>query len=224
MAKNKKKQNIPEAKVVSAKPQEEEEEFDEEEDPELLLAVDVGDTVKVKQILEETAASALLERVDEDVYLDNIKLSIMALACVFAMLAQFAPVPFPESRPILGVCCCLYFALTGVLQLFQTFIDKDCFLNTKPLQSSKNELLQKHGLRVRSDLPRFSEWFTVILEFQGMPNSPYVEQKWSIGQFFDVEGNFDEDGLEEEMDKLLDRLEAGKYDGVNGKDDKKKQA
>jgi hypothetical protein len=57
----------------------------------------------------------------------------------------------------------------------------------KPSQV-KNKDLYQYGVRVRSQFPRFSEWYTVILEFQGRENSPRVQQKWSIGQFFDKEG------------------------------------
>lgn len=42
---------------------------------------------------------------EEDHTINNIKLFIMALACVFALVAQFWPQPFPESRPLLASCC-----------------------------------------------------------------------------------------------------------------------
>lgn len=180
-----------------------------------LLQVDLGDMVKLKQILDEAVAAALLDKfLEEDYRLDNIKLSIMVSACLFAMVAQFAPLPFPESRPILGACCCCYFILSGILQLITTFIDKDSILLTKPLPSTKtsNATLQKYGVRVRSQFPRFSEFYTIILEFQGMENSPNVEQRWSVGQFFDKEGMFDEIGLQQEVEALFLRLDSGKYD------------
>jgi hypothetical protein len=41
----------------------------------------------------------------ENHYWDNIKLLLMMVACAFAMVAQFYPMPFPQSRPLLGVCC-----------------------------------------------------------------------------------------------------------------------
>eukprot|EP00544_Gedaniella_sp_CCMP2646_P008565 CAMPEP_0202480020 /NCGR_PEP_ID=MMETSP1361-20130828/175_1 /ASSEMBLY_ACC=CAM_ASM_000849 /TAXON_ID=210615 /ORGANISM="Staurosira complex sp., Strain CCMP2646" /LENGTH=214 /DNA_ID=CAMNT_0049107409 /DNA_START=37 /DNA_END=681 /DNA_ORIENTATION=- len=185
-----------------------------------LLQVDVGDMIKLKQILDETVASAILDCLQENYSWDNVKLGLMTLACVFAMVAQFAPISFPESRPLLGVCCCIYFMLSGVLQFITTFIDKDCILITKPREESKNADLQKYGVRVRSGLPRFSEFFTVILEYQGMPDSPTVEQTWSVGQFFDVEGMFDEVGLMNEIEKLYERLEAGDYESKG--DGKKK--
>lgn len=186
-----------------------------EEDELELLQVDLGDMVKLKQILDEAVAAALLDKyLEEDYRLDNIKLAIMVAACLFAVVAQFAPLPFPDSRPILGACCCCYFILSGILQLITTFIDKDSILLTKPLSAQKtsNKDLQKNGVRVRSQFPRFSEFYTLILEFQGVENSPNVEQRWSVGQFFDKEGMFDEIGLQQEVEALFLRLESGKYD------------
>jgi signal peptidase complex subunit 2 len=184
------------------------------EDEVELLQVDVGDMVKLKQILDETVASAVLENVDEEYRLDNMKLGIMTSACVFACFAQFAPVPFPDSRPILGVCCCVYFLLSGLLQLITTFVDKDCILLTRKKPASNNSNLQLYGLRVRSKLPRYSEFYTVILEFQGLQGTPKVEQTWSVGNFFDVEGMFDEAGLMLEIEMMFKKLEAEKYESV----------
>jgi signal peptidase complex subunit 2 len=147
----------------------------------------------------------------------------MICACIFAVIAQFAPVPFPFSRPLLGICCCCYFVLSGVLQLITTFIDKDSILLTKAHATTKNKDLLENGVRVRSDFPRFSEWYTVILEYQGREDSPLVEQRWSVGQFFDKEGMFDEIGLQKEVEKLYFRLEQGKYDNNTAAVDKKNQ-
>ena len=221
-----------EPEIVDAVEEDEDEEEDEEEEIEL-LQVDVGDMIKIKQILDETVAASILEHIDEDYYLDNIKLVIMTAACAFAMVAQFAPIPFPESRIVLGLCCCCYFVLSGILQLITTFIDMDSILITKPLKKEgtngngktkvlqvKNKDLFEYGVRVRSQFPRFSEWYTVALEFQGKDKSPYVEQKWSVGQFFDKEGMFDEVGLQMEVDKLFARLASGDY--TKGEDSKKK--
>ena len=146
-------------------------------------------------------------------------------ACLFAVVAQFAPIPFPESRPVLGVCCCCYFLLSGVLQLITTFVDKDSILLTKPgkKEKTKNKDLLSHGVRVRSQFPRFSEFYTVILEYQGRENSPLVQQRWSVGQFFDKEGFFDEIGLQKEVESLYFRLEKGDYESQKTAEEKKKQ-
>lgn len=228
----KKQQSKPVVETVAAEPvddeEEEEEEGDYEEDELELLQVDLGDMVKLKQVLDEAVAGVLLEKLDEDYRWDNFKLAIMFVSCVFAMVAQFAPIPFPESRPLLGVCGCAYFLLSGVLQLIATFIDKDSILLTQPLDGenskktkTKNEMLQKHGVKVRSSLPRFSEWYTVILEFRDVENSPFTEQKWSVGKFFDNDGYFDEFGLMKEVESLYARFEKGEYSKSG--DEKKKQ-
>jgi signal peptidase complex subunit 2 len=205
------------------------------EDEELeLLQVDLGDMVKLKQVLDEAAAAAILELQPEDYKWDNFKLVIMFTACLFACMAQFAPLPFPESRPVLGVCGTAYFVLSGVLQLITTFIDKDSILLTLPLPvpdtfarnlKVPNPDLLVTGLRVRSALPRFSEWYTVTIEFQ-LPEDQaatrQVHQRWSIGQFFDKEGYFDETGFMQQATELYHRFAAGKFNHAAA-DDKKMQ-
>lgn len=194
-----------------------------------LQQIDTGDMVKLKQVLDETVAGTFSDLdLKEDHYLDNIKLSLMTLACLFAMVAQFAPVPFPESRPMLGVCCCLYFALSGLLQFISTAIDRDAIMLTRPcddddVYGKKNSDMKKYGLRIRTSLPRFDEFFTLVIEFQGLKNSPYVKQTWSVGKFFDVEGMFDEIGLMEEVYCTFKRFEKGDYDKDTELDEKKKQ-
>ena len=200
----------------------------------VLLQVDTGDIIKLKQILDETVANTFLEEntlegldprsknvgLREDHKLNNIKLILMTVACIFAMIAQFSPLPFPESRPVLGCCCALYFMLSGVLQLITTFLDKDCILITKVLDNfmttkenlKKNPNLTKYGLRVRTIFPKFSEYYTVRIEFQDMENSPFAKQTWSVGNFFDKEGMFDEYGLQYEVESLYRRFESGKFD------------
>jgi signal peptidase complex subunit 2 len=201
------------------------------EDEELeLLQVDLGDMVKLKQVLDEAVAAAILELQPEDYRWDNFKLIIMFTACLFACMAQFAPLPFPESRPVLGVCGTAYFVLSGVLQLITTFIDKDSILLTLPLPEAdskavKNKDMLQTGLRVRSALPRFSEWYTVTIEFQ-LPEQEIgnrlCHQRWSVGQFFDKEGYFDETGFMQQATELYHKFAAGKYNNV-AVDEKKTQ-
>mmetsp|Transcript_14119 Transcript_14119/g.41430 ORF Transcript_14119/g.41430 Transcript_14119/m.41430 type:complete len:265 (-) Transcript_14119:53-847(-) len=211
-----------ESEVKKAQEADEDEDGSDDDASEIeLLQVDVGDVVKLKQILDETVAGAFLDKcfLTEDHTLDNMKLSIMALACTFAMVAQFAPLPFPDSRPVLGGCCAAYFILSGLLQLVTTFWDKDCIMITKPVEKAKNTKnvdIEKYGLRIRTSLPRFSEFYTVIIEFQKKyadgENRPFVKATWSVGHFFDVEGMFDEFGLENEIEELYQRFESGKFD------------
>jgi len=200
--------------------------------------IDTGDIIKVKQILDEAVVETFLEDKDsnmdggesavcennlhffEDHALNNMKLVLMTTACAFAVVAQFSPLPFPESRPILGTCCAAYFSLSAALQLIMTFLDKDCILITKIISKEqtteallkKNPDLITHGLRIRTSLPRFSEFYSVTIEFQGMVNSPFVRKTWSVGYFFDVLGMFDEYNLMHEIQKLYKKFESGNFD------------
>jgi hypothetical protein len=67
---------------------------------------------------------------------DNMKLLLMFLACVAAMIAQFFPVPFPENRMILGICCGSYFLMSCVLQYIVTFVDQDTIAITNSFKVS----------------------------------------------------------------------------------------
>jgi signal peptidase complex subunit 2 len=208
------------------------EDKDDDTDEEMVyLQVDTGDIVKLKQVLDESVAASVLQatRIDgspanhvnlpENKHNDNVKLVLMTLACIFALIAQFAPLPFPDSRVWVGLFCALYFVISGILQYMITFIDKDCIFVTKPLNLPKDKVLKnpnliQYGLRFRSSLPRFSEFYTVTIEFEGMEPSPFVQQKWSVGKFFDGEGMFDEYGLAEEVVKLYRRFESGNFDSL----------
>eukprot|EP00580_Thalassiosira_gravida_P019285 CAMPEP_0201663478 /NCGR_PEP_ID=MMETSP0494-20130426/5267_1 /ASSEMBLY_ACC=CAM_ASM_000839 /TAXON_ID=420259 /ORGANISM="Thalassiosira gravida, Strain GMp14c1" /LENGTH=251 /DNA_ID=CAMNT_0048142081 /DNA_START=33 /DNA_END=788 /DNA_ORIENTATION=- len=241
----KNKQSAAAAEAAAEAKRKEEEESEEEievEEEMELLQVDVGDIIKVKQILDETVAGTIMSedlsahgeavKIEEEYTHDNIKLFLMALACGFAAVAQFGfATDFPKNRIWLGVCCASYFCISGILQLIMTFIDKDCIMQTKPLTDPEmiklvkkvgNKEMDKYGIRVRSIFPRFSEYYTVILEFQGKdPPSEFVKKSWSVGQFFDVEGFFDEEGMMLEVEELYQRFEAGNFDKPEGSKAKK---
>jgi hypothetical protein len=73
---------------------------------------------------------------DENFHYDNIKLGLMVVACAFAMVAQFYPMPFPESRPLLGVCCISYFLASTIIQLIVSYLEQDAILTTQPHEVS----------------------------------------------------------------------------------------
>ena len=91
--------------------------------------IETGDSVKVKQVLDDATSEILIESGFQPNYFwENMKLFLMFMSCVFAMIAQFYPIPFPDSRPLLGFCCAMYFILSTVLQGMITYIDKDIIL------------------------------------------------------------------------------------------------
>ncbi|CAM9841103.1 unnamed protein product [Choristocarpus tenellus] len=68
--------------------------------------VELGDSIKMKQVIDEAIVKAAIDMgYEEDHFINNVKLAVMTLACVFALVAQFWPQPFPESRLMLAICC-----------------------------------------------------------------------------------------------------------------------
>jgi len=153
---------VTEAKGVEtdAPAEEEEEEEEGDETPPVPHKIETGDSIKVKQVLDDSTMDAVVSLCGHaaDYRLENLKLFFMFLSCVFAMVAQFYPIPFPASRPLLGVCCASYGILSTVLQYMITFVDKDTILLTN---SSKDHPL---ALRIRTSFPRFQDEFVLTVQ------------------------------------------------------------
>lgn len=128
----------------------------------------------------------------------------MALSCVFAMVAQFYPIPFPDSRPLLGACCAIYFILSGVLQYIMTFIDKDTILFTKPNKTTKDEL------RIRTAFTRFQEYFSLIVEDRN-DSSRATTAKMYVGRYFTLKGEYDEERFKSDVKMHIKLFEQRKY-------------
>ncbi|EKU22624.1 signal peptidase complex subunit 2 [Nannochloropsis gaditana CCMP526] len=190
---------------------------DEEEEP---LHIDTGDQMKVKQVLDEAVVKAIVDAgYEENFFYDNIKLALMVIACVFALIAQFYPMPFPESRPLLGVCCLAYFLASTIIQLIVSYVEQDTILTTQPLRSGGKA---GEALKVRTQFPRFQDEYTVFVEEAGMQDPPTVSSKFSIGKVFDEEGNFYEEGLAREVQRLLDRYKKQMWDVAEKEERKRK--
>ena len=107
-----------------------EEEIEYEEVP-APFVVETGDSVKVKQVLDDAVVEAVSQHGFTPNYTsENQKLLLMTLACASALVAQFYPMPFPDSRALLAVCCAVYYIISTILQLIIAFIDKDMILTT----------------------------------------------------------------------------------------------
>jgi hypothetical protein len=120
-----------------------------------LQVIETGDSVKVKQVFDEAIVDAVRESgYEQNFFWENIKLSLMFISCVFAMVAQFFPIPFPASRPLLGICCASYFILSVVLQYIISFIDKDTVMITNPVPVSS---------RILTMLPLFIFFYRYLL-------------------------------------------------------------
>ena len=175
--------------------------------------IETGDSVKVKQVLDDATMEILNKEggFATNYFWENIKLLLMFLSCVFAMAAQFYPIPFPDSRPLLGVCCAMYFILSSVLQFMITYIDKDIIMVSKPDADTGKVMC------VRTNFPRFYEYFSLIIQYQE-PNIPGKDHppsatiaKMYVGRYFTVKGEFDEAAYHRDVLIHMERFRTKKY-------------
>jgi hypothetical protein len=67
--------------------------------------IETGDSIKVKQVLDECVNEAVKNSGYNINYtIENIKILLMILCCIAASIAQFYPLPFPKNLTLLGVC------------------------------------------------------------------------------------------------------------------------
>mmetsp|Transcript_36828 Transcript_36828/g.46959 ORF Transcript_36828/g.46959 Transcript_36828/m.46959 type:complete len:184 (-) Transcript_36828:299-850(-) len=176
------------------------------EEEEHHVKIDTGDFMKVKQTLDDTICEELREQLgfEENHALGNVKLLLMTIACLFALAAQFWPVEFPESRPILFVCCASYFVLSGVLQCILSFIEKDCIFQTKEGNGYP-------ALRICTNFQRFQEYFEISVS-EDVKDSPVSTSKIMIGNYFTAKGEYWEEGFAKEVSKALEKFKSKKFD------------
>lgn len=177
----------------------------DDEEERIPIQVETGDFVKVKQTLDESVVKAVLMcDFVENHYWDNVKLALMVVACAFAMVAQFYPMPFPESRPLLGICCCAYFLASFVLQLIVTYIEQDCIMITQPKAG-----VTALGLRIRTNFPRFQYDYQLTIQEQNPSHKSAgdstnaVKRTFLVHDYFTEDGWFDDEAFEGDVMKAV---------------------
>lgn len=198
----------------------EEEEVEYEEVPNPFI-IETGDSVKVKQVFDDTICFVLTDKkhanYQANYSFDNKKFLLMFFACAAALIAQFYPMPFPDSRGLIFVCCAVYFIISFVLQLIQMFVDKDCILILYPKKD-----ITSHETIVRTSFARFQEYFELILEKQSKNSKSSQSQtetkttaKMYVGKYFTEAGEYDEESFTADLLLLLERYENQQYTTFN---------
>ena len=90
-------------------------------------------------------------------------------------------------------------------QLVVKFVERDIIFVSKPHKGAA------HGLRIRTDFPKFQDLFTVIVEYD-RPDGPALEEQHCVGKFFDTGGYFWEQGLVDTVQKMVNKFESKKAD------------
>jgi len=176
----------------------------DEGEVELPRPINLGDTLTIKRLLDEaTAATVENCNYPPDNTLSNIQLFWGVNAVLIAPLAHFYPLPFPESRTILFICCVCYFFCYGVLQAITAFVEKDNILFTKAKEGNP---AHPHGLAIRTNLPRFDDNFIIVLE-QRCKGGQSEPLEMSITNWFDKTGYFHEEKFCADVKKLIQETE-----------------
>jgi len=177
-----------------------------------------GDTATTKGILDDAVVQSFEDAgFAEDHRLSNLKLFLGALACAFALVAQFwpsplAPMGFPESRPLLLVCCVLYFFLSFTLQLITSFYEQswdgqDTILFTLPPndQSPFWSSLDKHRIKVSTKLARFSVDYHLCLHVHHENGAllEKAEKVLKLTDYFEENGTFHEDFFMDDVEDVI---------------------
>mmetsp|Transcript_14419 Transcript_14419/g.19753 ORF Transcript_14419/g.19753 Transcript_14419/m.19753 type:complete len:202 (-) Transcript_14419:77-682(-) len=167
--------------------------------------IETGDSLKVKQVLDDAVMSTVADAGYEmNFKIENLKLLLMLLACLSALCAQFYPMPFPSSIPLLMVCCAIYFVISMVLTAIVTFIDKDTIILTKA-----NKVFE-HEMRIRAKFERFQEYYDLVIQFKDQ-KSPCTTGKMYVGKYFTLKGEFDEEAFKSDVKTHIDRFVNEKY-------------
>ena len=174
--------------------------------------VDTGDQNSVKQALDEALMAAIQDcGHEEDMRQQNAKLVLMLLASIVASIAQFYEKydkawEFPVNIVLLFICTSLYFTASGVLQYVLTYKEKDCIAFYQPLNPSVHA-----GMAVHTTCGRFTDQYEITLVTRD-GTGECLSKHYSVGEFFDIDGNLDEEAFDGKAKELVQRYDAKERD------------
>eukprot|EP00937_MAST-01D_sp_MAST-1D-sp2_P003290 g3290.t1 len=182
------------------------------------LCVDTGDQNSVKQALDDSLMKAVAHLgYIADERQQNMKLKLMVFACAVASMAQFWDKvekrwEFPKNMTLLYVCTSLYFTASGILQYIMMYMERDVlgFYNNDP-EDPKAEERQQAGVAVHSTFGRFTDQYEVTLARRD-GTGKCLSKEYSVGEFFDIDGNQDEMEWVKAVQTLVDRFNRGDTD------------
>ena len=193
--------------------------------------IETGDSIKVKQVLDESLLECLQDELgyDIDYKNDNIKMLLMFIASCFALTAQFYPLPFPKNRILIGICVGIYFFISGILQFIITFIDKNHIIKTAYMNKSyvhgnvhgNGKILPiRESILFSSVLEKYEYYYKLNLhavntsdeyDVNGNGNSKVTVGEFYIGKYFTETGDFDEKRYWIDIKSLIKLYCNGKY-------------
>lgn len=162
------------------------------------------DTFAMKAALDEAVVKFVVEEYQfaPDYSLSNVKIVLGLISIFCATFAHFYWEPYSESKPVSITCVLIYLFISAVLQYLASFVERDSFLLTKPHSVTATA---KGGLKISSQLPRFSENYTLRIEFRNAPLQVALSNQ-SVGNYFSSDGRLLEGKFVADAKRHLDQL------------------
>lgn len=186
----------------------------------------LGDTTTMKRLLDDAVISVLLEKNEGHQYVEDTSMSNLKLVIGFAGVGSSAvshayPATFPKNWWVLLACCAWYFAMSGILQLLLSFVELESILIVRG--KARADGTKQQNLNVSTYMPRYQEMFTLgitpvpggALSLMSAPSfRPTVpggntapgclQREWSVAEYFDEDGDFDEEKFMEQVHDFID--------------------
>lgn len=95
--------------------------------------VNTSDSSALKKALDDGVANILLSHLDfkENVWWTTRRLGLMTATALAGCAAQFAPIPLPAGRWLLGGLVLVFFIFNGLLNFMNYYVDRDYIFLTK---------------------------------------------------------------------------------------------
>eukprot|EP00163_Fabomonas_tropica_P018520 TRINITY_DN32866_c0_g1_i1.p1 TRINITY_DN32866_c0_g1~~TRINITY_DN32866_c0_g1_i1.p1 ORF type:complete len:194 (+),score=38.51 TRINITY_DN32866_c0_g1_i1:92-673(+) len=149
--------------------------------------INLGDGAALKNALDEALQGIVEEDgFQEDNRWSNFQLFVGLLSVIAGACAHFLGGPYPQGKTALFWSIMAYMATSAISAGYAFLVQKDFFYLTIPRKTKTGSLIVK----ARSDLPRFSEKFTLELHasLDGASSWSVFRDTASVTQFFDSDG------------------------------------